>query len=272
MFEDTVGGLDPILGDVETDLRSCSSHHPSGTSRYWTTRLTLSTRVFEARRVEERMADLIMDTKSFRQDEVKRLLERRGCAGLSVLWSVSFSRPSVSLACGIEPDVDCRASYDLKFRGQFLQEFPRVRQGGRHRVRVTFDPSSRSTTRRSSSSRSGMSSSTRIVDRVRSRAFGGTTAHRIVATDDTRRRSGWFFTFVLEFEGVTRSKELLPVLSSTRPADPSPTWRHGCLSESSHPDARGRSPRKRRARASPTMSSNERRRRRSTALWTPGVN
>ncbi len=50
-----------------------------------------------------------------------------------------------------------------------------------------------------------------IVERVRGRAFGSTTAHRYIADGEQVPRSGWFFTFVLEFEGVTRSKELLPV-------------------------------------------------------------
>ena len=37
----------------------------------------LEERVREARRVEERLGDLIMDTKSFRKDEVEQLLQHR---------------------------------------------------------------------------------------------------------------------------------------------------------------------------------------------------
>ena len=79
LFEETVGGLDPILGDVERDLRrilSLAGERRAEALEEFEARL--ESRVADARVVEHRLADLIMDTKSFRQDEVRRLLEHRG--------------------------------------------------------------------------------------------------------------------------------------------------------------------------------------------------
>ena len=76
LFEETVGGLDPILGDVERDLRRilalADERAKQAMADY---ERQLEARVTQARAAERRLADLIMDTRSFRQDEVQELLE-----------------------------------------------------------------------------------------------------------------------------------------------------------------------------------------------------
>jgi hypothetical protein len=50
-----------------------------------------------------------------------------------------------------------------------------------------------------------------LVARVQDREFGGATGYRVIHARDAESSAGWFFTFALEFEGLTPIKELLPV-------------------------------------------------------------
>ena len=78
MFKETIGGLDPILGEVESDLRKIFQLGEEEARRAFATlENRLETRVAEARQVEKRLGDLIMDTRSYRKEEVKALLHRQ---------------------------------------------------------------------------------------------------------------------------------------------------------------------------------------------------
>lgn len=208
VFEDTIGGLDPILGSVETDLRRLFLV-PTNDGDIGRFEVDLEQRVFEARRAEERMADLIMDTKSFRQDEVKRLLERKGALDTSAIETFVL-KALAQLGVSTRADDETKGVYSLKFRSQFLQEFPEFAKEGVIR-RVTFDPSVALDYETIEFLAFGHPLVDALVERVQNRAFGGTTAHRYFVDPVRGPRKGWFFTFSLGFEGVTRTKELLPV-------------------------------------------------------------
>jgi superfamily II DNA or RNA helicase len=212
IFVNTVGGLDPILGTVETDLRNlflAPTADGRDVERY---EKTLGERVFQARNVERKLANLIMDTKSFRQDEVRRLLDLRGSMDSATLQRFVL-RALRQLGVTNEPDPDVAGVHVLRFRGQFLQEFPQFAREGLTR-RVAFDPRVALDHETVEFLAFGHELVDALAKRVQSRPFGGTTAHRAVLADDIAPTSGWFFTFVLEFEGVTKSKELLPVFVS----------------------------------------------------------
>lgn len=51
-------------------------------------------------------------------------------------------------------------------------------------------------------------------------------SHRRIRTNDIEPRSGWFFAYALEFEGVMRSKEILPVFigADGTPAEELAAW------------------------------------------------
>ena len=64
LFEETVGGLDPILGEVERDLRKilALADEKADEALADVSKQRLESRVSEARAAERRLADLIMDT------------------------------------------------------------------------------------------------------------------------------------------------------------------------------------------------------------------
>ncbi len=88
LFEESVGSLDPILGDLEDDLKRLAFDEGGDSHR----RLKdlesdLERRVREARELEKEKRHLALDPAIFRQDEANRLVERRTMAGPSELQS-----------------------------------------------------------------------------------------------------------------------------------------------------------------------------------------
>jgi SNF2 family DNA or RNA helicase len=99
----------------------------------------LETRIFEARRAESRLADLIMDTKSFRQDEVKELLDRRGVLNYQAMTRFILGVLN-EFGVKIEQDKKMEKVYILTLNNKFFKEFPQFEREGKERY-VTFDPS-----------------------------------------------------------------------------------------------------------------------------------
>lgn len=209
VFEDTVGGLDPILGEVETDLRDLFLSGRPIDADIAAYEADIETRVFRARAAEERLADLIMDTKSFRQDDVRKILDRK--AALDHRTLERFILKSLKqLGCSIEPDEVTSGVHQIRFRGRFLQEFSRIADEGITR-RATFDPSVALDHEEVEFLAFGHELVDQLVERARHREFAGLTGLRMIQSNDVEPGEGWFFTFVLEFDGLTRTSELLPV-------------------------------------------------------------
>jgi len=218
VFVDTVGGLDPILGKVEADLRHLI-FMVDGSEKLEAYEADLETRVQRARAVETRLGDLIMDTRSFRQDEVRRILERR--TSLDSKAVERFVRKALR-QMGVEMDqvADLPGVWDVKFSQRFAIEFPKIAKDGPTR-RVTFEPSVALDMETVEFLAFGNELVDGLVARARSRDFGGRAGTRCLKTAEIEPTDGWFFTYELEFEGVVRSKELMPVFVE-RSGEPRP--------------------------------------------------
>ncbi|HEY5434203.1 MAG TPA: hypothetical protein VIK13_03120 [Candidatus Limnocylindrales bacterium] len=210
VFEETIGGLDPILGEVENDLRKVFLlADAEGKRALRDLDLQLGARVREARTVERRLADLIMDTKSYRKDEVERLLGNRGPVNSDMLRRFTLAALS-ELGATINRDEAVEGAYELRLYGAFENEFPHFAKEGRSR-RGTFDPSVAREHEELEFFAIGHEIVDALIARSRSREYGGRTSYRLIKTDDHAPASGWFFTYLLEFEGVVGSKEVIPV-------------------------------------------------------------
>ena len=210
VFEQTIGGLDPILGEVEQDLKKVFlASRAEGEAALARLDKQLEIRVQAAREAERRMADLIMDTKSFRQDEVHALLERKGTIDNNAI-RLFVINALAELECKIDEDPEMAGVYDIRFRGQFLNEFPHFAKEGVSR-RVTFSPSVALDYETIDFLAFGHELVDALVARVREPGYRGHTSHRVIRTDEQEPTSGWLFAYSLELEGVVRSKEILPV-------------------------------------------------------------
>ena len=82
LFEESVGSLDPILGDVEKSIEklAMTAGAASFADKFEAYAEDLGRRVKEARLLEETLADFVMDRASFRRDKADRLLGRDALA------------------------------------------------------------------------------------------------------------------------------------------------------------------------------------------------
>jgi superfamily II DNA or RNA helicase len=81
IFTESVGALDPILGEVEERLvEICLKDADAAEREFSRYEVDLETQLERARRQEKQLRDLVMDSRSFRRDEVARLLEQRPMA------------------------------------------------------------------------------------------------------------------------------------------------------------------------------------------------
>jgi len=81
LFEESVGSLDPILGDVETDIeRLIMSQTAAFDAEFKVFEQDLEAKVLKAREAERTLADFALDRASFRRDEANALLARKPMA------------------------------------------------------------------------------------------------------------------------------------------------------------------------------------------------
>jgi SNF2 family DNA or RNA helicase len=86
LFQDSVGSLDPILGEVERDIeRLVLAHGGSGDEQFRAYEASLERRVREAREKERTLADFVLDRASLRHDLATALLEQSELARWSHL-------------------------------------------------------------------------------------------------------------------------------------------------------------------------------------------
>lgn len=80
IFEETIGTLDPIIGEeIESVIRSIAlaDTEAEAEKRLRDLAAVAERRIREAREAEEKLADFIMDARSFRRDTVDRILGRQ---------------------------------------------------------------------------------------------------------------------------------------------------------------------------------------------------
>ena len=86
LFTESVGSLDPILGEVERDLERILFEHMDNLDEYMEKfERDLEKRIKEAKMTEKIFDDFILDRASFRQDDAAMLLERPTLASFNDL-------------------------------------------------------------------------------------------------------------------------------------------------------------------------------------------
>jgi ATP-dependent helicase HepA len=210
VFEETIGGLDPILGNVESDLRRILLLGEEEAKKQMAAlESQLETRVADARATEERLADFIMDTRSYRKEEVEELLGRPRAVEASDVKRFVLGALN-EIRVGIDRDPEHEGVYLLSFNDLFEHLFPDEVKAGRTR-RITFDLSVALEREEVDFLAFGHPIVDGLVDYVRDADYGGVTSYRRVLSDEVESRRGWLFVYALELRGLTTTRELLPV-------------------------------------------------------------
>lgn len=208
VFVETVGGLDPILGDTEDDirklLRSAREKQEEAFEEYGK---QLEGRVRNARAAESQLGDFIMNTKSYRKELAERIAGQPSPIDNDDLDKfigelLSDSRTYIKQSGDI---------YELSFHGEMLDTHRELFPGGNERKAV-FRPDRRP----DAEDVEFMTFGHPIVDAMAERVLGedyegATGTRRIPAGDDLAQCSGWIFTYQFTTPGVRSTEHLEPV-------------------------------------------------------------
>lgn len=211
IFEETVGGLDPILGDTEKDLRKVLRMADTDRDRALELlEVNLEQQVNGARAAEEKLRDFIMDTKSYSREIAERIAGQR-----SPVSPEDQKRFIKSLLT----DVGTRVSrvgdseYLLTFHDPFTSDYPEFFKEGRKR-RAVFRAEERKDTELVEYFAFGHPIIEQIVERVLDGRYEGCNGSLSISlTDDSTLRpgKGWLFVYVLELPVPQSTSHLVPI-------------------------------------------------------------
>jgi len=138
IFEQTVGGLDPILGDTERSiakaLQSSGAVREAALEKF---EQQLEKQVKQARTAEERLRDFIMETRSY-SGEIARIITD----GISPIAPDDLEQFSKRLLADVKTYISARGdgSYELTFHEPFLSDFPNHTKGKSTKRLAAFRP------------------------------------------------------------------------------------------------------------------------------------
>ena len=215
MFEETVGGLDPILGDEESVETSIEKIMMTAEEEGAKEALDNLDRQIETKRRASREAgtmlgDFIMDTKSYRREIMETISGQK-----SPVDNANFEKFIQQLLLEVNTRVEKSGdAYELTFRGKFVDDNKDIFiSKQQQRMKAVLRPdriADASDAEGVVSMLFGHSVVERIVERVLSDDYEGNTgARRIVADDRIRPDSGWLFHYRFTSISGTNEKESL---------------------------------------------------------------
>ena len=138
LFEESIGGLDPILGEAEADireaLRATAAERDKALERVGE---RLETRVLQAREAETQLQDFILDTKSYTAEIAQTVLQEK-----QTVSQHDFERLMIALLLSVDTwvEVDQIPSLaNIQFQHPFAFEHRELIEAQEKR-RVSFDP------------------------------------------------------------------------------------------------------------------------------------
>ena len=218
LFEETIGNLDPILGDdIESSIRDMLlSGEVEAEQKLADLEELAAKRLKEAREAEAKMADFVMDRASFRQDTSDALLER-----ISPVTNQEIERlarnflvryPHQDLFKTEEDKV-----YTITVPGRFQQECKNLYELDLHKTyKGTFDPA----TAIQEDTIDFFAFGHPLIDAIikycieheRHGHFRSQTALRVLHHPDHVSYEGVQLNYVVVFRGVQPYKKLIPLV------------------------------------------------------------
>ena len=211
VFEETVGGLDPILGDTESDIRNilriAGEKQEEAFQEFGR---QVEARVRHARTAESQLGDFIMDTKSFRRELAERIAGQP-----SPIGNDDLERFIGQLLADVHTYIKRGGDfYELTFSGEIL-DAQRVHFASGPKRKAVFRPDRRPDTEDVEFMAFGHPIVDALVSQVLGEGYEGVTGtRRISAGDDLPPCAGWLFTYQFTIPGVRSTEHLEPVFVS----------------------------------------------------------
>ena len=213
VFQETVGGLDAILGETENDIqkimRQAVEQRGQALEEYGQ---QLELRVRDARQAAARLGDFIMDTKSYRKELAERIAGQP-----SPVNNEDFEKFIGQLLADVHTYIRQKDGvYELTFHSSFVD-------APNHRTlflagdtkKAVFRPDRRPDSEAVEFMVFGHPVVDAVVEQVLAEGYEGITGtRRILAGDDLSPVSGWLFTYQFEISGPWATERILPIFVS----------------------------------------------------------
>ena len=210
IFEETVGGLDPILGDTERDLTKIlqmgGEERDRALLRF---EEQLERRLQEARSAEEKLRDFIMETKSYSREIALQL--EKGASPISPADQELFVARLLS-------DVNTHLShredgtYEIMFHEPFVSDHPEHCKNHLRRRTVALRSDVKPDSEHVEFFALGHPVVDALVAAVTSTSYAGSAAaFEIDATEEIPPASGWLMVYELGVPALEEIRELAPI-------------------------------------------------------------
>ena len=215
MFEETVGGLDPILGDaenIESDIQKImrAAEDNLGAVLADFDRQT-EEKVRASREAGEMLGDFIMDTKSFRWEIAERISGQT-----SPVDNDNFEKFIGELLSDVKTYIKKSGdTHELTFHGDFLEQYRRQLFVGGPRMKAVLRPDRRADAEDVEFMVFGHKVVETIVNQVLGEEYEGATGTRsLLADGDLPATKGWLFQYQFTTSGVRDTEHLEAVFVS----------------------------------------------------------
>ena len=203
LFEETVGGLDPILGDadnIEVDIQKIMRTAEDSVDAVLADfdRQTEES-IRASREAGELLGDFIMDTKSFRREIAERISGQT-----SPVDNDNFEKFIWQLLAGVKTHISKSGDiFDLTFHGDFLEAHQRQLFVGGPRMKAVLRPDRRTDAEDVEFMVFGHRVVDTIIGQVLAEDYEGTTGtRRVVGDGELAATSGWLFQYQFTTSGV----------------------------------------------------------------------
>ena len=208
-FEDTVGGLDPILGNTEDDLRKILRRAPAERdAALQEFGRRLEDQVKKARRAEEQLRDFVMDVKSYSREIAEKIAGREH--GLSPVAQKAFM---TALLADVRTHIRSRGDeYELTFHDPFRSDFHHEFFAISPKRWAVFHPDALRDAEHIEFFAFGHPIIEAIVAEVLEDSYEGVTGSwRLFESDDLPPGAGWLFVHLINVPGIRPRSYLVPM-------------------------------------------------------------
>ncbi len=215
LFKNTIGGLDPILGEVAGELREimkkARDDRPAAMEKLGA---KLEQGVEEARRANEHLQDLIMDTKSYSREIAERIQGEKSQID-PVVQEDYMKRLLASQRTYIRRN-EKECEYEVRFYAPFTDRHPELfKHADELSRRVVF----RNDERQDSDFVQYMAFGHPVIDAAVSAVTaplwpGSIGARLIQAGEELPETIGWFFLYLIEIPDIRKRTKLVPIFIS----------------------------------------------------------
>ena len=212
LFENSIGGLEPILGDAEDDIRAAMRLAAADRDRALReVGARVQRRVDEARRAESQMEDFVLDGRSSYSAGLIELVHQREA---STVAQEDFERMLTALLGSVRTYIGPKSDSgerQIQFHPPFTEEHRDLLDGDERR-RVCFDPRVSVDSAQVEYFGFGHSIVDQLVARATRQVVDGTAAVRVISPVSVPSvRPGWQFNWLLTAGGSRPSESVVSI-------------------------------------------------------------